>query len=650
MFNQKQLKMKTFCKYSLSGGGNFNPTNTLIKGFLSLLFITTSLTACNDADEAIPTQATKLNIDVQTAKIETRGLIESATLPDGDAHSIGLMLVDEGGATYDNRTYNNVKVTPSTVEGKQVWTPASDIALSSTTGTLYGYYPYNSSVTDFTQVPIAVDDTDYMYATPVEKLDDGNYHAAVTMKHALAAIRLNIVKGTYTGTGAVSSVSVSGDNIATSGKLNAKTGALTSLSGTGSAVTNSTAFTLSTTTKQIDCIIVPVTNTSAAPTITMTIDGKEYIATPSAVTLEQGSVYQYTLTVDSKDISLSDVTVGDWGYNDSGNPVIHAGYNITLSGNIEGIAFSNTVNDDGSVTVTAVPEDYSKYVGAITFESTATVYSHLNSQTGIRSIYISQITDDITITFSGLKIPVEGTIDFTTAESGVYAVAKNGKGVAAADADESCMGVALIVNDATTPQKYMIEKYEYANANTYKETYVEFGATNTEYKKFQAGASGSYGNTNQLPGTYNTVVRESYLREGTPYLINSYTTWNGVYKGVSNSEIIKTITTGYSTTVTYPPMGLYLNNFCNSDNKENQGFTNWYIPSLGEMGLIALNASDINNVLAKIDGTKMSGTYWTCDFFESMYAWYVQSSNRICCNDSKGYRSLGYNVRLIRNL
>ena len=615
-----------------------------------LLISTLAITACTDDNEHLTQVGTPLQLNVQTAAIQSKGLIESATLPDG--HAIGLTLVDVSDATYDNIAYNNIKATSSTGKVPQTWTLDNDVLLSATNGVLYGYYPYNEDVTDITQISVAVDDTDYMYATPVTEVNDSKASHTIVMNHALAAIRLNIVKGTYTGTGAVSSVSVSGDNIATSGKLNAKTGALTSLSGTGSAVTNSTAFTLSTTTKQIDCIIVPVTNTSAVPTITMTIDGKEYIATPSAVTFEQGCIYQYTLTVDAKDISLSDVTVGDWGYNDSGNPVIHAGYNITLAGDIEGIAFSNTVNDDGSVTVTAVPEDYSKYVGAITFESTATVYSHLNSQSGIRSIYISQITDDITITFTGLKIPVEGTIDFATAESGVYAVAKNGKGVAAADADESCMGVALIVNDATTPQKYMIEKYEYANANTYKETYVEFGATNTEYKMLQAGAAGSYGNTNQLPGTWRSNPREAYLKHSYySYIIKDYTTWSGVFKGVSNSEIVKTITTGLSTFVTYPPMGLYLNNFCKSDNKENQGFTDWYIPSCGEIGLIALNITEINNTLSIIDGTKMSGSiYRTCDFYGTGYAWYLQYFNRFCCDDGNAGRGLGMYVRLIRNL
>ena len=551
------------------------------------------------------------------------------------------MLVDEGGATYDNRTYKNVKVTPSTVEGKQVWTPASDILLSSTTGTLYGYYPYNSSVTDFTQVPVAADDTDYMYATPVGKIDDGNYHAAVTMKHALAAIRLNIVKGTYTGTGAVSSVSVSGDNIATSGKLNAKTGALTSLSGTGSAVTNSTAFTLSTTAKQIDCIIVPVTNTSNTPTITMTIDGKEYIATPAAISLEQGTIYEYTLTINAKDISLSDVKVGDWGYNDSGNPVIHAGYNITLVGDIEGIAFSNTVNDDGSVTILALPVKENGKVNEVTCSSNATC-TQTEEDNGMRTIVLNNIQGDVTVTFNGVKVTV------------VYAVSSTGALIDVANADESCIAVALVVGE----HKFWIEKNETKNTETYKAAYNEFGATNTGYTYLywggygtdqtgiptynKADASNSYGYLPRANGSYNS----------TPNLSGDYTTWTSGalsdFNGKANSDVIKTITTnGTSSSKSYAPMGILLNKFNDANNEENGGYTDWHIPACGQLSLMYLNMTAINNALTKIGGqTIASSYYWSSSEYSSDRGWNVGFSN-----GDVGYNSKNNNhrVRFVRD-
>ena len=135
----------------MGGGGNFNPTYTLIKGFLSLLFITATLTACNDADEAIPTQASnKLNITVGLNPPQSRaGIITGNTLADGS--TIGILLDD--GAETDYDAANNIKFTASTQDAKQVWTPASDIVLSDTKGTLYAYYPYAQG-TDLSDIPV----------------------------------------------------------------------------------------------------------------------------------------------------------------------------------------------------------------------------------------------------------------------------------------------------------------------------------------------------------------------------------------------------------------------------------------------------------------------------------------------------------------
>ena len=112
-------------------------------------------TSCTDDSETFIIDGTSLQLNVKTAGIETRGLIESATLPDG--HSIGLTLTDAGGTTYDNISYNNIKSTASTGATPQTWSLASAVNLSSTNGTLYGYYPYSNSVTDITlprEIPI----------------------------------------------------------------------------------------------------------------------------------------------------------------------------------------------------------------------------------------------------------------------------------------------------------------------------------------------------------------------------------------------------------------------------------------------------------------------------------------------------------------
>ena len=377
--------------------------NQIKQALFSLLLATcAAFTACTDETDEFRT-GTRLQLNVATAKIESRALIESATLPDG--HSIGLMLVDGGGTQYDGVTYRNIKATASTGKTPQSWALQNDILLSATQGTLYGYYPYNADVTDFTQVPVeSASQTDYMYATPVTGVDNSNEQASVAMQHALAAVRLNIVRGTYTGTGAVTSVSVKGSNVATSGKLNAKTGALSSLSGTDTDITDSGTFTLTSGGQTKDIIFVPA-STSGAPTFMVTIDDKVYTATGTEVAYQQGCIYKYTLTINNKDMSLSDVTVGDWGYSESGNPVINAGYKVTIAGNTEDIAFTNKVNGDGSVTITAVPvEGNEKMVNSVSLSSAnADLTQAPNPVNGGLKVTLSNIKNDVTVNFDGIS-------------------------------------------------------------------------------------------------------------------------------------------------------------------------------------------------------------------------------------------------------
>jgi len=656
--------MCKICKV-FSGRGKIN-TRTC-KGLLSLMLITTAFASCTDETESFVPKGTPLQLSVKTASIETRGLIESATLPDG--HSIGLTLTDAGGSTYDNITYSNIKATASTGATPQTWTIEKDMLLSSTSGTLYGYYPYDKDVTDMTQIPVTAGDTDYMYATPVEKLTDGKYTANVTMNHALAAIRLNVVRGTYTGTGAVTAVSVKGDNIATSGKLNAKTGALTAQAGTGTAITYSTAFTLSTTAKQIDQIIVPVTSSSAAPTFTATIDGKDYTATPAAVTFAQGTIYEYTLTVNAKEISLSDVKVGDWGYNSSGNPVINAGYNIILAGNIEGIAFENVSNDDNTLTIYAVPRNAYQMVNSIT-GSVSGVWSQSLNDEGTRIITVNtgNLTKDLTLTFNGHKLM--GMIDLKTASNGVYAVASNDKGVPSEYADATCKDVALIVNDAPTPQRFIIEKtegYAYKMFELYheNETIMEeltdgtIQCEETYYWSAVSGFSnmpcvdhvggGQSGEEGYLPQTYNPGA---YY--GSPNLSSDYTTWTsgalGDFNGKSNFEFIKNISNGYKVNKT-PTLALIYDIMLINDI-----YTDWYVPSCGQLGLIHLNLSQINEVLNKIGGTQFDydkTVYWNSTQYKfpdygNYFAGYINIYSGLI-----GYSSIGGNrarVRFIRDI
>ena len=169
--------------------------------------------------------------------LQTRGIITGTTLDDGSR--IGLSLCDVSGTTYQGITYENICYTASGSGSSQKWDTESPILVTNTPGTLYGYYPYSESVTDIKKINITADSnnqTDYLWATPVTNITKANADAAVVMNHALAAIRLSVSRGTYSGTGRVTAASISGADIATSAVLNARTGGLSSYRGYSTAI------------------------------------------------------------------------------------------------------------------------------------------------------------------------------------------------------------------------------------------------------------------------------------------------------------------------------------------------------------------------------------------------------------------------------
>ena len=309
------------------------------------MLVTTTLTACNDAEETIPTQASnKLNITVGLNTPQSRaGIITENTLADGS--TIGILLDD--GAETDYDAVNNIKFTASTQDAKQVWTPASDIVLSDTKGTLYAYYPYAEG-TDLSAIPIeTATQTDYLYATPVQNVNESNASVAVTMNHMLSNIKVSIARGTYVGTGNISNISVKSDGFATGGTFNAaqETPAFSSVTGTGDEISRNVTATLGGT--ATDIMVVP-TGTSKAVTFTATIDDVDYTVTSTDVELEEGNSYEYTLSLNSSFMSVASVAVNPWTSVPKGN--------LTLEKDKSGPTINSAGKANGVYAVTATGE------------------------------------------------------------------------------------------------------------------------------------------------------------------------------------------------------------------------------------------------------------------------------------------------------
>ena len=336
--------------------------------------------------------------------LQTRGIITGTTLDDGSR--IGLSLCDVSGTTYQSITYENISYTASGSGSSQKWDTESPILVANMPGTLYGYYPYSESVTDIKKINITADSnnqTDYLWATPVTNITKANADAAVVMNHALAAIRLSVSRGTYSGTGRVTAASISGADIATSAVLNARTGGLSSYKGYSTAISPAiTAFTLSQTASSIDILAIPCGNSTVNLKVTLTIDGNVYeTSIPSAV-VKQGNMTECKISVNDGQVYVTSVNVTAWKQNAAGSQIIQKDYKVSFAGNMEGLSFSNSVDEEGNVTIIAVPYiSNDAETKPVTISGTATLEQSVDDKSGILTIMLSDIASDVTVNFNG---------------------------------------------------------------------------------------------------------------------------------------------------------------------------------------------------------------------------------------------------------
>ena len=274
------------------------------------------MVACNNVSDDVIPHGSALSIKVGT---QTKALVTETTLP--DAAQIGTFLHNSEGNLYDALPYGNVKFTASGTGASQTWAPETDVMLSATQGTLYGYYPYSASATDLSAVAVeAASQTDYMWATPVSGLDNKNSSATLTMNHALTAVRLKVVRGDYAGAGLVTAASVQSNALATAATMNIADGTLASVTGAGEVIAPALSqFTLSASEQAVEFIAVPVDGASETLTIEMVVDGQTLVVEAPATDYPQAAITEYGVTVNGTGLALTQVTVAPWTETSKGN-------------------------------------------------------------------------------------------------------------------------------------------------------------------------------------------------------------------------------------------------------------------------------------------------------------------------------------------
>ena len=371
----------------------------LLPAFCLILAFTSCQEELPTPTEPMPEELVPLELSMSTATM-TKGLIKDTQLPDGS--SVGITIKDTYGY-YSGELYNNVTYTAVDNNGQQVWETESPIMLSSEMGTLFAFYPYSESFDQISSIPLratSVTQVDCMYGVPVTVNKDKR-NATIVMKHALAAVRISYVRGTYTGAGKVTKVSFGGDCIGTAAYLDATDGSIFNITGKGSTLApGMNTKTLSSSMQENEIIVIPTGETTGK--VVITIDGTDYTLEFEDITLRQGEITQFHLTVNSGELSLSDITVSEWTYGDSQSTSIKVSDKVTLTGDLDDIAVYNSVSD-GVVTITAVPKNPAKCkeVEPVTITGSATISQSSDIETGVRTITLSNIKSDITVTFAG---------------------------------------------------------------------------------------------------------------------------------------------------------------------------------------------------------------------------------------------------------
>ena len=379
--------------------------NRYIRPMLAAVFVTAA--ACSPTDE-LPadtiTDESELSISVNTQP-PTKGMITERVLPDGSELCIGIFNPD--GSNYMGKNYGHLYYKAENSPGTQIWKPSGQVLLGESEGVLYAYYPYSMySGGDIRHIFVEADSytqDDFMYAGPYTGLNMDNKHVDITLKHALAAIKLTTRRGSYEGAGAIRSIGLGGYCGGYQGYFDVTQGKFTEVS-TGGIIYPTTSFNLSDGPNEQYIMLIP-TGEPGDLMIRMTIDEVYYTKTIPNFMIEQGKITNLNLSVDKGKLTINSVTLSEWAVTARGEATAMADYKVTLTGDQEGISIGTVIDDNGKVTITAVPYiSKEASVNPVTFEGTATFSQEVNENSGVRTIVIEDLESNVSVIFDGYTI------------------------------------------------------------------------------------------------------------------------------------------------------------------------------------------------------------------------------------------------------
>ena len=379
--------------------------NRYIRPMLAAVFVTAAARSPTDELPADTiTDESELSISVNTQP-PTKGMITERVLPDGSELCIGIFNPD--GSNYMGKNYGHLYFKAENGPGTQIWKPSGQVLLGESEGVLYAYYPYSMySGGDIRHIFVEADSytqDDFMYAGPYTGLNMDNKHVDITLKHALAAIKLTTRRGSYEGAGAIRSIGLGGYCGGYQGYFDVTQGKFTEVS-TGGIIYPTTSFNLSDGPNEQYIMLIP-TGEPGDLMLRMTIDEVYYTKTIPNFMIEQGKITNLNLSVDKGKLTINSVSLSEWSVTARGEATALADYRVTLAGDQEGISIGTVIDDSGKVTITAVPYiSKEASVNPVTFEGTATFSQEVNQNSGVRMIVIKDLESNVSVIFDGYTI------------------------------------------------------------------------------------------------------------------------------------------------------------------------------------------------------------------------------------------------------
>ena len=299
----------------------------LSRNFLSLVLAATAVTGCTNEMEPPEDVRQPMRVSVMNDLLISRAIITDVVLPKGS--EIGVTVTEDktsraAGDSYDGQEYNNIKYTAG--DGNK-WDTTTKPLFSSTPGKTIAYFPYKTDG-NYLAIPVeTASQTDYMYSGWVTGKNNSNPDVEFTMKHALTAFRVVLKKSAdYNAFAKATAITVSSDKFVSSATLNAVDGSLSAWDGTGQITVPvnvvdgvTVGHTLSTTPQYTDIMVVPAEEAGTTVSFTVSIEdadgnSKNYtLSKEFKDAMNQGTCYQFTLTLTPKDLELDGTTVVLWG-------------------------------------------------------------------------------------------------------------------------------------------------------------------------------------------------------------------------------------------------------------------------------------------------------------------------------------------------